>query len=246
MAETTDGSEHKAAGKVVKLYPGKGETAIGGAHSSREALAAFLSAAGWSVADLTTDQLRLLAGLMTERQSLLETIRSLNSDLDHARTIADHDPLLPIFNRRAFVRELSKQLSFCRRYQISACLIYLDLDRFKALNDALGHSTGDMALKDIVRVLKSHLRESDLTGRLGGDEFAILMPGANLEAGNIKAEQFREDIQKLSFGEPPVQMSLDVSCGVVEWQDGETPDHLINRADEAMYAVKSRQRKARA
>lgn len=246
MAETTDGSEHLSAGKVVELYPGRGEPSRSGAHSSREALAAFLSAAGWSVSDLTTDQLRLLAGLMTERQGLLETIRTLNSELDYARTIADHDPLLPIFNRRAFARELSKQLSFCKRYQITTCLIYLDLDKFKALNDALGHSTGDMALKEIVRIMKSHLRESDLTGRLGGDEFAILLPGADLEAANTKAERLREDIQQLLFGEPPVQMSLDVSCGVVEWQDGETPEHLINRADEAMYAVKSRQRKARA
>lgn len=246
MAEATTGSESQSSSKIVQLFPGSGERSIDSASTARQALAAFLVSAGWSTSDLTTDQLRLLASLMTERHGLLETIRTLNSELDHAKTIADHDPLLPIFNRRAFVRELSKQLSFCRRYKIETCLIYIDLDRFKALNDTLGHSTGDLALKDIVRVMKSDLRESDLTGRLGGDEFAILLPGANLAAAHTKSEKLRAEIQKLQYGETPVQMTLDASCGVVEWQPSESAEHLIDRADEAMFVEKRRHQKARA
>ena len=158
--------------------------------------------------------------------------------LDRAQSIADHDPLIPIYNRRAFLRELSKQLSFCYRYETRACLLFLDLDHFKKLNDQLGHSTGDVALRKFGEILIAHTRESDLIGRLGGDEFAVLLINADDEQARIKARNFTEDVQKLSFGPENNPSSLDVSCGVVSWERGESSEHLIERADEAMYRDK--------
>tara|TARA_B100000949_G_scaffold147108_1_gene129226 strand:- start:767 stop:1507 length:741 start_codon:yes stop_codon:yes gene_type:complete len=246
MTEATASSDPHSSGKVLELRPGDGTKALGKVQTARKALAQFLDSAGWSVSDLSTDQIRLLAGLMTERQKLFETIQSLSHELDLARNIADHDPLVPVYNRRAFLRELSRQLSFCQRYELSSCLIYLDLDHFKALNDTLGHSTGDEALKVFVRVLKSHTRESDLIGRLGGDEFAILLMNADQDAADTKAAQLRDDVRKLSFGESSAPLYLDVSAGVAQWQSGESAEHLVERADEAMFSEKHKRSRASA
>ena len=245
MSETPAGPQNFRKGKVLELYPGGGDSDRT-SDSVRAALDTFLNASGWSPDDLTPNQLHMLVGLMSERQNLLETVQSLNSALDQARDIADHDPLLPVYNRRAFMRELSKQISFCERYGTTVCLIYMDLDFFKALNDELGHSTGDVALKAFVDIIKQHVRQSDLIGRMGGDEFAVLLLNAEEEQALQKAGFFSEDLQKLEFGPGSEGLQLDVSCGVAIWQKGETPEHFIERADEAMYVQKRQKNKARA
>lgn len=200
----------------------------------------LLKSAGWTCEGLTQNQLRLLAGMITERQQLLQTVQALNAELENARKDADHDALIPVYNRRAFMRELSKQLSFCFRYETPACLIYMDLDHFKQINDRFGHSTGDDALRKFGEILIAHTRESDLVGRLGGDEFAILLINAGEDAALHKAEMFREDVGKLRFGDESAPIGFGLSCGVVSWQRGETAEKLVNRADEAMYAEKFR------
>lgn len=198
----------------------------------------LLKSAGWTYEGLTQNQLRLLAGMITERQQLLQTVQALNAELERARKDADHDALIPVYNRRAFMRELSKQLSFCFRYETQACLIYMDLDQFKQINDRFGHATGDEALRKFGEILIAHTRESDLVGRLGGDEFAILLINADEEAALHKAEMFREDVEKLRFGDENAPIGFGLSCGVVSWQRGETAEKLVNRADEAMYSEK--------
>ena len=208
-------------------------------------LDALLQSAGWTYDDLDATQIRVLAGLVSERSKLVETIQNLNLELERAQSVADHDPLIPIYNRRAFVRELSRQLSFCYRYENRACLIYMDLDHFKDINDRFGHSTGDLALKKFGEVLIAHTRESDLIGRLGGDEFAVLLINASLDDARQKADMFRQDIEQMVFGTEPHALSLGVSFGVVAWERGEAPEALINRGDEAMYIDKrSRKRSA--
>lgn len=223
---------------IIRIHKGQNDMASQMPDSPRQALDAFLDAAGWSLQDLSQEQVRLIAGMMTERQNLIETVRTLNMALDRAQSIADHDPLIPVYNRRAFLRELTRHLSFCFRYETRACLLFLDLDQFKALNDQLGHSTGDLALRKFGEILIAHTRESDLIGRLGGDEFAVLLINADEEQARLKARQFREDVCKLSYGPENNPMSLDVSCGVVSWERGESSEHLIERADEAMYRDK--------
>lgn len=203
---------------------------------------AVLEAGGWTLDSLTPEQSRVLTGLISERNLLLETISLLNKQIEEAYAIADHDPLLPVYNRRAFMRELSRQLSFCYRYNSSACLIYLDLDRFKQVNDTYGHAAGDEALKGFTHILKTHTRESDLLGRMGGDEFALLLINASAEDAHSKADQFIADMDQIQNWPGPLRLGL--SCGVVEWKRGEKAEALIDRADEAMYVEKLRNRAA--
>ncbi len=205
----------------------------------RRQLDEFLDTAGWDYHDLTSPQLRALVSLISDRQNLLEALRKQDKELEALRSDADHDPLIPVYNRRAFMRELSRQLSFCHRYSTTACLIYMDLDRFKEINDRFGHATGDIALKKFGEILSAHTRESDLVGRLGGDEFAVLLIGADGTDGLHKAEMFREDVAKLRFGQDRSEIGFGLSCGVAAWQRGESADAFINRADELMYRQKS-------
>lgn len=243
MQSTPGDNSPTSTGRILELFPGSGGVAAQRTQTIRGSLDAFLDAAGWTHTNLTSEQLRLIAGLMSERFHHLETIRALNDEVDRLKGIADYDVLLPVFNRRAFLRELSRHLSFCQRHATPACLIFIDLDNFKALNDRLGHSTGDDALARLVRILKTHTRESDLIGRLGGDEFAVLLIGAEKEHALKKAGLFRADVQALDFADT---LPLDLSCGVVCWTDNESPEHLIERGDEAMYVEKRRKQQARA
>lgn len=236
MSELTGDDASIARRTNIARFPGEPGNVI--ASPVRTHLDELLKSAGWTYEGLTQTQIRLLAGMLTERQNLLKTIHKLNSELEASRADADHDALIPVYNRRAFLRELSKQLSFCHRYETKACLIFMDLDRFKDINDRFGHATGDEALRKFGEILIAHTRESDLVGRLGGDEFAILLINADEEAARHKADMFREDVEKLRFGSEDAPVGFGLSCGVVCWQRGETAEKLINRADEAMYAEK--------
>src|SRR5262249_43608803 len=88
---------------------------------------------------------------------------------------AEIDPLTDILNRRAFERALERALAHVKRYGTSAALLYVDLDRFKLVNDRHGHAAGDAVLQAVAAVLMRHVRASDVVGRLGGDEFAVLL-----------------------------------------------------------------------
>ena len=91
-----------------------------------------------------------------------------------ART-ADQDMLLPILNRRAFVREITRFTSFADRYGTPSSLIYFDLDNFKTVNDAHGHAAGDAVLRHIADLIIGQIRETDVFARIGGDEFGVIL-----------------------------------------------------------------------
>ena len=117
-----------------------------------------------------------MTGEITELRAQRDELRMA---LENAESMADHDPLVPIFNRRAFMRELSRLLSFSRRYGLEASLLYFDLDGFKKINDEFGHTAGDRILCAVGDVLLDQTRESDILGRIGGDEFVAVLTGGN-------------------------------------------------------------------
>ena len=96
--------------------------------------------------------------------------------------------MLPLLNRRAFVRELTRYIAFTGRYNTPASLIYFDLNHFKPINDTYGHAAGDAVLSHFADVLLAHVRDSDCVGRLGGDEFGVLLTHANQEQALKKAD----------------------------------------------------------
>ena len=180
--------------------------------------------------------------LAEEVISLREEEARLRTALAASEELADRDGLCPVFNRRAFQRELSREIARARRHGAQLCFIYLDLDRFKDVNDRFGHAAGDAALKQVCEILLSNLRQSDIVGRLGGDEFGVILPHAGLEDGRHKAGRLSEKIDQIvikSPGKGPAPVHLGVSCGVVAWSGDLSAEQLISQADEAMFRQKS-------
>ncbi len=173
--------------------------------------------------------------LMGEVDAMRQELANHRRRMAQLEEEADRDVLLPCLNRKAFVRELSRILSFVERYGLPASLIYLDLDNFKEINDRHGHAAGDAALLHVCEVLKGHIRESDLLGRLGGDEFGLLLAKVNQREAEAKADLLGQIIKAspLVWAGRALQMSF--TTGAYEFRPGENPAEAMARADRAMY-----------
>lgn len=144
------------------------------------------------------------------RQSLLES-RARIEEIERA---ADQDHLLPLLNRRAFMRELTRHIGFTARYGTPASLVYFDLDGFKLINDTYGHAAGDAVLAHFALTLQAHVRDSDVVGRLGGDEFGIILSHANLAQAHKKAAVLMAETHR-----KPRDMGGQVAAGrVLLWR----------------------------
>jgi len=176
--------------------------------------------------------------LLGEVDTLKRELAQTRERLDEMERVADRDHLLPILNRRAFVRELTRHISFTVRYATPASLIYFDLDGFKAINDTHGHACGDAMLEHFAEVLVSHVRDSDTVGRLGGDEFGIILSHANHAQAQAKAQSLAERLQRDPARWQGREIALGFSFGAFELSASDSADLAIARADQAMYAHK--------
>ena len=197
--------------------------------------AAFL---GLGEADLTPPVQAALTTLLSEIEELRVEVGRLKSRLNEAEDLADQDSLTPLLNRRAFLRELHRVLTFAQRYGGPASLIYFDLDGFKAVNDRFGHAAGDIALKAVAERLSAQVRESDVIGRIGGDEFGVILVQADLSAALAKAESLAAAVEA-----EPIQCGewlapLKISFGVRQIDAGVSAEQILADADQAMYASK--------
>jgi diguanylate cyclase (GGDEF)-like protein len=143
------------------------------------------------------------------------------------------DALTGLSNRRAILTQLGGMVSAARRHGHPLSIAILDLDHFKRINDTHGHKTGDEVLVASAHVLRSHLRAEDQLGRLGGEEFLVLLPDTDAAAAHHVASKLRAELA--AAGTP---VPVTVSIGVATW-DGEAPEDLLHRADEALYAAKA-------
>jgi diguanylate cyclase (GGDEF)-like protein len=157
------------------------------------------------------------------------------SELAHQ---ARHDQLTGLLHHQAFVQELELELQRAARYGHGVALVFLDLDRFKELNDTLGHPEGDRALRRLAELLRDSLRGSDLAGRMGGDEFAAYLVEADEEAGSRLLERLSDRVDELmTAGELPAACTF--SAGLAHFpEDGPDADALFRLADLRLYEAK--------
>jgi diguanylate cyclase (GGDEF)-like protein len=176
--------------------------------------------------------------LMAEVDSLRRELQQTRSRLEEVEKTADQDQLLPLLNRRAFVRELMRYISFTGRYGMPASLVYFDLDGFKLVNDTHGHAGGDAVLAHFAQILLQNVRDSDVVGRLGGDEFGVLLSHANQDQAHKKADQLANSLNASPTIFQGRAIPASFSYGAFELKPGEDAAVAMARADEAMYAHK--------
>jgi diguanylate cyclase (GGDEF)-like protein len=155
-----------------------------------------------------------------------------------AQHLSSTDDLTGLHNRRAFVKEVEKRLIHATRHGHSGALLYLDLDNFKAVNDASGHAAGDDCLRRVAEELRTHSRAGDVIGRLGGDEFAVWLEQADLDGGRRKAEAMIAAVAGLARAFSPPDRPLGLSIGIAASRDNDSAATLLSRAEEAMYRAK--------
>lgn len=197
---------------------------------------------GLSEADLTPAVQGAIRTLLTEIDDLRQEVARLKAQLVQAEAVADQDPLTPVLNRRALMRELDRIRTFSHRYGSPAALVYLDLDDFKGVNDRFGHAAGDAALRAVAERLRSQVSGSDLVARMGGDEFAVLYGQASLPVAEARARSMAKVLESspIRFGE--WSAPLHVSYGVAEVTPDIEGEEVVARADAAMYARRRERR----
>jgi diguanylate cyclase (GGDEF)-like protein len=179
----------------------------------------------------------ILSGRMREHNRALEKTRTRSLEFEHAASV---DVLTGLHNRRWLDDTFARMLRRCHNDGRPACLLMIDVDRFKAFNDTWGHLAGDAVLRHISRQMAAHLRPTDLMARYGGEEFAALLPDtAQAEALGI-AERLRGGIEwaSLPLGESGETVRVTISVGLAEARLGETLEDTVGRADAALYRAK--------
>jgi diguanylate cyclase (GGDEF)-like protein len=177
----------------------------------------------------------LLAGEVARLEAELAGLRARVAELE---ATAERDPLTGLLNRRGFARELARVIAYLSRYSARAALVYLDLDRFKPVNDRHGHAAGDLMLQAVATTLTRHVRASDSVARLGGDEFAVLLWNLSEADARAKALALEAEIAASRIEWNGLVLSVTACAGTALLSADDTAAGVIARADAAMYARK--------
>jgi diguanylate cyclase (GGDEF)-like protein len=195
------------------------------------------------------DQREVLLKQISLLEAQKQEIATQNEELAEANArlelIAITDQLTGAYNRRYIMREIEQELSRSVRHSLPMSITMIDIDNFKDINDTHGHQVGDEVLKEVVQVLSSSIRTSDLLGRYGGEEFIIIAPLTGHQEALILAERLRETVSKWPFETTYGFIKLTISLGVATY-DGKTEasqgailEQLLAQADEELYKAKA-------
>jgi diguanylate cyclase (GGDEF)-like protein len=188
------------------------------------------------------------------RVAVLDYFVNVNRQLTNPRIIdlslADRqeaaspvDPHTGLWNARQFLSALQKETRRAKRYGLDLCVLYLDLDNFREVNDRHGDLVADILLREVAILLKNKIRDIDMAARLAGEEFGLILPetdrmGAYLVAERIRREMERHFLRRDIDGRP---IAMTVTIGLAQYpEDAALADHLVRRAEEAMHQAKAR------
>ena len=167
---------------------------------------------------------------------IIKIVREYNLKLEE---LADFDPLTKIPNRRHFTETMTHYLSLSKRTKKPLCLLFIDLDDFKLINDSLGHAVGDEALKEFAYLLNTSARKSDICARWGGEEFVLALMDTNIDEATVIAQKIHSILKTSLKLKALIPTSLTISIGITQYIDIDTLDSLVSRADNAMYEAKN-------
>ncbi len=167
-----------------------------------------------------------------------DKINRLEIELQQIGEKVHEDHLTGVLNRRGLDQAFGRETARSVRHRIPLCYALLDIDNFKQLNDAYGHTVGDDALIYLVDAVKETTRPEDVVSRYGGEEFVILLPKTSLDEAVQVLSRIRRSLTKKFFLHENKRLLITFSAGVAQFQPGETPESIFKRADEALYRAK--------
>jgi len=189
--------------------------------------------------ELAASPLRDLGDKVVGAVVLLHDITELRGQHRQMSYQATHDALTGLVNRREFERRMAESADIARRGEASHMLCYLDLDRFKIVNDTSGHLAGDSMLREVAKLLREAVRDSDTVARLGGDEFGMLLVGCPLDKARQIADDVCRSIANYRFVWHDRVFNVGVSIGLIEiGREAGTVEQLLAAADSACYVAK--------
>lgn len=149
------------------------------------------------------------------------------------------DPLTGIPNRLAYEEQLHQEFQRWKRFGNPLTFLIWDIDHFKKINDDYGHAIGDEVLRMVAQQISGRLRSTDFLARYGGEEFIMLLPGADINAAQLLADQIRLHIAECEFRQGNAHVSVTISCGLSNFEPGDDLQNVFKRADQALYQAKS-------
>lgn len=230
MAMVEDQRDHEVASKQLSRL--------------REATAGASAAELKQVAESTLTVFDTVLASQRERQraqqeQLGAQLRALSNELEEARRASTLDPLTELPNRKEFDDFSGRVLQLNTFVPSPSCLLMIDVDGFKRLNDQHGHQLGDMALQEVAHALsRTFLRRCDFVCRYGGDEFAAIMRDCTPDAALRQAERVCAAIRELRLPERASGAQLSLSIGIARLRPGDTVEEWLSRADRALYRAK--------
>lgn len=162
-------------------------------------------------------------------------IKNNNQELED---IAYIDSLTNLYNRRYFEAKLSKNILLSKNQHQNLCIVFIDIDNFKNINDTKGHDIGDEVLKIVSNIFQESIRETDIVARWGGEEMAILLSNIDIDDSKVLVENLRVILQNNIKLQALLSYNLTASFGLTQLLDSDDTDSIINRADDAMYQSK--------
>lgn len=190
------------------------------------------------IMDKMQEQMGLLSSF---QQDLTTTQDQLKLSRENLKKLAAEDAITGLFNRRLFNLSLEQEVKRAKRYEHPLCLLMLDIDDFKTVNDRFGHQAGDRALRELADILKSSFRKMDIVARYGGEEFVVIFPEVDMASARLAAERLRLTIEGNLFlkeeAEPELRMTISIG---IAYLNGETEGgaELLQKADDALNSAK--------
>ena len=186
----------------------------------------------YAYSDRDKNLLSLIARAMQTSMSWFIEYQNIYED-------AIRDGLSGLLNHKTFIDRAQEEIERARRFQHQLVFLIYDLDKFKRVNDTLGHPYGDYVIKTTAKIIKDNVRSIDLVARYGGEEFAVVLVNTNKEAATTVAKRIVQNIQDYNFSMNDEEVDMTISCGLSEYpKDSDTLKDLIQFADEGLYKTK--------
>lgn len=227
---TSDDAVSQQLGKLVEAFRGNDPNVI---RKEAENVASLVQTAMSQRKQRQAEQVALLS----------DKIQKLRDELQQAREQAAIDPLTQLHNRASLDGHLERVADLAFLLNSSPCLLMIDVDHFKSINDQYGHPMGDEVLRRVADTLvRQFLRREDFVARYGGEEFVVVIPDSTLQNAKKRAERVREAVEELAIDSAKGALKVTISIGISSLAEGDSGKTWLSRADAALYEAKARGR----